>query len=336
MAIYGPGQANKPVGGGFKEQLMGSPGRYRTETNYDPRQLQNFEQIGQMGMNNMQNPYQGFEPIQNEAMRQFNTQTVPGIAEQFTAMGGGQRSSNFGKSLGQAGAGLQSMLAAQRAQYGQNQQDFGLRQAGLGQTQKYSMEYEPGQEGLLSKGLNLAAQAGMHYATGGLSGVPAMSNLLGQGVEAFKNYGKKGQGQAQGQGTIAQRYASMPYEQQSLVNDYMGKRRANNAQAQFSQAQQGQMPSNYAPQQRGAGSVAINQRPPENGVQYRNPDAEFGQAISNYYPASNPQQYQGRLQPHTVGANAMQLNKQEKAQARLNQLNYPALSNPNYVPVGAR
>jgi Sec-independent protein translocase protein TatA len=318
MAIYGPGQANKPVGGGFKEQLMGSPGRYRTETNYDPRQLQNFEQIGQMGMNNMQNPYQGFEPIQNEAMRQFNTQTVPGIAEQFTAMGGGQRSSNFGKSLGQAGAGLQSMLAAQRAQYGQNQQDFGLRQAGLGQTQKYSMEYEPGQEGLLAKGGKLALEAGMHYATGGLTGIPAAANLLGKGVEAFKNRGQQGQNTYQQQ--AQQQISGMNGGQKrNMLNRLRSANTAQGMQPQFQQAEQT--------------AAGIRQQYPniqEQGT-FMNASRPGSSPFGNEdLYRGNPQQ--GQL-PQQFG-NQLSARYNNRPQAM--SANYPSLSNPNYLPVGMR
>lgn len=54
-----------------------------------------------------------FEPIRQQALRNFHTQTVPAIAERFTAMGGGQRSSAFQNSIGQAGVtNLQSQLDA--------------------------------------------------------------------------------------------------------------------------------------------------------------------------------------------------------------------------------
>ena len=52
-----------------------------------------------------------FEPLRQQAMTQFNTQTVPSLAERFTSLGGGQRSSAFQGALGQAGAGLQENLA---------------------------------------------------------------------------------------------------------------------------------------------------------------------------------------------------------------------------------
>lgn len=54
-------------------------------------------------------------------MRQFNEQTVPGLAERFAGMGGmggGLSSSGFGQSLSAAGSGLQEKLAALKAGLG--------------------------------------------------------------------------------------------------------------------------------------------------------------------------------------------------------------------------
>lgn len=64
-----------------------------------------------------------FAPIANQARTQFQTQTIPSLAERFTSLGGGQRSSAFQGALGQAGAGLEQGLASLQSQYGlQNQQ----------------------------------------------------------------------------------------------------------------------------------------------------------------------------------------------------------------------
>ena len=55
-------------------------------------------------------------------MKQFEQQTLPGIAERFAgagAMGGGLSSSGFAQHLGAAGSNLQSQLAALKAGLGQ-------------------------------------------------------------------------------------------------------------------------------------------------------------------------------------------------------------------------
>lgn len=55
-------------------------------------------------------------------MKEFEQQTVPGLAERFAgmgAMGGGLSSSGFGQSLSAAGGNLQSQLAQLKSQLGQ-------------------------------------------------------------------------------------------------------------------------------------------------------------------------------------------------------------------------
>lgn len=72
-------------------------------------------------------------------MKQFEQQTVPGLAERFAgmgAMGGGMSSSGFGQALGAAGGNLQSQLAALKAGLGQQaagqlMQQYG-QMAGMG------------------------------------------------------------------------------------------------------------------------------------------------------------------------------------------------------------
>lgn len=68
-----------------------------------------------------------FAPIAQQARTQFQTQTIPGLAERFTSLGSGaQRSSAFQGALGQAGSDLEQGLAALQSQYGLHQQ--GLQQ----------------------------------------------------------------------------------------------------------------------------------------------------------------------------------------------------------------
>lgn len=55
----------------------------------------------------------GQSPIAQQARTQFQTQTIPGLAERFTSLGGGaQRSSAFQGAIGQAGSELEQGLAA--------------------------------------------------------------------------------------------------------------------------------------------------------------------------------------------------------------------------------
>ena len=82
-------------------------------------------QLGQGGsfgqaQNYLQNLLSGspesMQAFQAPAMRQFNEQIVPGLAERFSGLGAGaQSSSAFQQALGQAGAGLAENLQALRS-----------------------------------------------------------------------------------------------------------------------------------------------------------------------------------------------------------------------------
>ncbi len=108
---------------------------------YNPAQQQVLQQgltQGQQALGNLNlpgNQLQGqnsFAPIAENAQRQFNQVTVPGLAERFAAMGSGDKgSSAFTNALGSAGADLQSQLAALGSQYGLQQQGLNLQEQGM-------------------------------------------------------------------------------------------------------------------------------------------------------------------------------------------------------------
>lgn len=188
-------QPMAPQQSGFGSFLFGTPGQTQQfqRFNQPQQQLQN-QSLNQalsllQGMPGSQNvPQNSFAPIAQQARQQFNTQTIPGLAERFTAMGGGQRSSAFQGALGQAGSGLESSLAALGSEYGQRQQ--GLDQQLLGQLLNYGMmpsfenAYTPRQPGFLESTASGASQ-GIGallplLLSGGSSGIlQLLSSLLG-------------------------------------------------------------------------------------------------------------------------------------------------------------
>ena len=139
----------------------GTPGRIEALPNLSPEQQELFGQLIQAlsgqggllegGLQNLQKMLTGdASEFEAPAMRQFNEQIVPGIAERFSGMGeGGQQSSAFGQQLGAAGAGLSENLAMQRA----NMQQQGLQQLmqmlGLGMQSQFQYQQIPGQEGFM-------------------------------------------------------------------------------------------------------------------------------------------------------------------------------------------
>jgi len=119
--------------------LTGKSGKFRQVPRFTSTQESALDQLLSQGLGNM-----NFGPIEQQARTNFQTQTVPGLAERFTAMGNGQRSSAFQGALGQAGAGLNEALAALRSQYG-------LQQAQMGLQPRFESSYMAGQPGLLGQ-----------------------------------------------------------------------------------------------------------------------------------------------------------------------------------------
>lgn len=177
QAIKQPGNAWT----GYGPSLM-------TTSPYEAQQRQMMNQVGQMGLQGLlggQMPGgMSFEPLRRQALTQFNTQTVPSLAERFTSMGGGQRSSAFQGALGQAGAGLNENLAAMQSQYQMQMLPMLMQMLGIGLNPQTEQQYLPGQEGFLSKagtgfmeGLGSALPAA---ATGGWSSViSGLAKLFG-------------------------------------------------------------------------------------------------------------------------------------------------------------
>jgi hypothetical protein len=136
--------------------------------------LQNASQQGGFGQNQIQNlfnktasglgNYAGFQPIEDRARQQFETKTVPGLAERFTSLGGQskQGSSAFQGALGSAASDLESQLASLRGQYGLKEN--ALQQNLFGQ--------------LLGGGQQNQAQ-----------GLQLLQNMLTQGLQPRHEYG---------------------------------------------------------------------------------------------------------------------------------------------------
>lgn len=178
LAMLGGGAA----AGGLSSLLSKKP-RAENISKLSPQQLGWQNQAGNLALQGLQNPYEGFEPIAQQARTQFQTSTVPSLAERFTSMGsGGQRSSAFQGALGQAGAGLESNLAALQSDYGLRRQ--GMLQNLLGQALQPNfdtrfVQHEPG-----------FLESALGSISGGLSQYGAMKGL---GM-----FGGLGQNQAQG------------------------------------------------------------------------------------------------------------------------------------------
>lgn len=110
------------TGAGMSAFGKSRPERQIRMGRYTPGQESGLDQLLGMGLQNVD-----LGPIEQRAMQQFQQETVPSLAERFTSMGGGQRSSAFGSTLGRAGGDLSSQLAALRPQLGMQQLQMGMQ-----------------------------------------------------------------------------------------------------------------------------------------------------------------------------------------------------------------
>ncbi len=162
------------VAGGISSSMQ-RPAKQRNISRLTPQQQQWNQQRGEMGMEGLRNPYAGFEPIEQNARSKFQTSTIPTIAERYTSMGsGGQNSSAFDASNLQAGADLESNLAALRSEYGfKNRQLSGdLLNQSMGQN--FDTRFEQQQPGFLQSSLGALAEPLGQYGA---------QQLLGTGYE---------------------------------------------------------------------------------------------------------------------------------------------------------
>lgn len=107
----------------------------QTPNRFSPEQQGALSSLLKQGQTGLQNPTAGFEPIEQQARSKFQRETIPGLAERFTYMGGSDTrgSSDFAGMLGGAQSEFDQGLAALKAQYGQQGQQNALQmlQAGL-------------------------------------------------------------------------------------------------------------------------------------------------------------------------------------------------------------
>lgn len=151
----------KEGGGKVLSPFVGSPDAIEQVPTVTPEQKSVLEYLQQLGIQGLQNPYGGFAPIAQQSINQFNQETVPTLAERFTSMGNGALSSPaFASQLGQAGAGLHQDLAAQQAQYGQQNIQTLLQMLQLGLNPQSENIFRPGQNGLIQNAI-LAAIRGL-------------------------------------------------------------------------------------------------------------------------------------------------------------------------------
>jgi hypothetical protein len=161
--------------GGLGRFFLGNRPEVFNSPNFTPFQSEALNYLLQYGLGDLQDLGQNqfdFAPIGNQELERFYTQTIPSLAERFTAMGGGQRSSAFQGALANAGRFLGNDLAAQQQQYGLQQQ--GMQQnlisnlLNLGLTPQFAQNLNPGGGGLLGGLVNAGTQLGKAAVSGAM------------------------------------------------------------------------------------------------------------------------------------------------------------------------
>jgi len=185
----------KPVKkqGGASKFFLGEKEQFQRSPLHTPQGMQALEQLLATGLGNLQNPQAGFQPIAENAQRQFQTQTIPGLAERFTNLGGSDTrgSSDFAGMLGGAGADLQSQLASMASQYGLQNQQNALSQLQTGLQPQFETQHKNRGSGFFENLLNQFAGPGLQSAAqsfgsqygqyGGTTNAPiAGQNVVGQ------------------------------------------------------------------------------------------------------------------------------------------------------------
>lgn len=158
LGLIGAGVGSSILGG-----LTARSPKIQKLSNFAPNQLQAQNQSLDRAMQMLQNPTQGFEPIRQNALNQFNNQIVPGLAARFGTSNARTSSPAFLQQLSSAGGDLSSQLGAQEAQYGQRQQQLGQNLLGMG----------------------LAPQFSYHSTAGGPTALSSVFSGLGQGLGAY-------------------------------------------------------------------------------------------------------------------------------------------------------
>src|SRR5574338_331090 len=163
------------IGTGAKDFLIGSPAKQTQLSRFNPEQQQLQSLIGNQAGSLLQNLGKNqfdFAPIAQQARTNFQTKTIPSIANRFAALGA-QGSGAYTHALGSAGAGLEEGLASLQSQFGLHQagQQQSLLLSLLSQALQSQNEslYSPETSGFLQQILPFLIKAGVGYATGGAS-----------------------------------------------------------------------------------------------------------------------------------------------------------------------
>lgn len=295
--------------------LFGSPERTEQVSRFDKPTLGAISQARQMGLQGLQNPMAGFQPIEQKARQNFGQQAIPSIAERFTKYGN-QNSSAFQNALGGAAGDFESNLAALGSEYGRGQQAHFRDLLNTGTQQTFDTLRTPERSGFLENAFNtlpqIGARLGAAYFSGGGSELAnAFGGLNNLNQNQLNNYGQQSQLQyANQQQRLSPQASSQQQSGQqgaNLMNDF----EVGSGQPPMQPASQNQQVA-----QNNAGFRQLQQ-------QFRQqPQAQQGPSISALGTpiASMPGQYAGNQFANSVYSAATNAQQQAKVRQEVSRI----------------
>jgi hypothetical protein len=166
---------------GIGELFFGTSDKQGQMNRFNPQQMQQQAAAGQLGLQGLQNTSMDFDKVRPRIMREFQTQTIPGLLERLQGMGGegGLRSGGLGEQLGGAFENLGENLYGQEQQFNLQKFQNLLQAFQQGQQSPWDNYYQPGSPGLLhflAGGAGQALPGLMSGASGNIG--PALKSLL--------------------------------------------------------------------------------------------------------------------------------------------------------------
>lgn len=123
--------------GAFGNFLLGSEGM-ESLPQFDEQQMSALHNLLSSGQQQLSNPYQGFEPIRQNALNSFQQDIIPMLTERFASSGSNAISSpQLQTNLSSAGSNLAQRLAGMQSEYGLQNKQNALSQLQLGLQSPY-------------------------------------------------------------------------------------------------------------------------------------------------------------------------------------------------------
>jgi hypothetical protein len=165
----------------------GTPGYTTPLSTYTQQQQGTLNNVLQVGNNQLSKNDTSFAPIEANAQRRFQSQTLPSLAARATTLGQPLGSSGFQGLVNGANADFQSNLDALKAQYNERQQDrtHNLLNMGLN-ARPFENIYHPAQNGLLQEA---APGAGYALTAAAASTAGAAATAIGAKIAAAGGFG---------------------------------------------------------------------------------------------------------------------------------------------------